>query len=170
MNKQKRNKITKETTPDGFSISLAIFDLMPVIFFGLSAIIIGRLFDSTLFIIGSIICLVSGVVKVLWKLIAAVTKKNIWLMFVQMRIFMPVGFLVLITALIVDRANLNGASILAGLISFPSCIFFGIGIIGMILMTVFAFRMDSSNPKVNWAEQIINATAQLCFFIGLLLV
>ena len=39
----------------------------------------------------------------------------------------------------------------------------------MILMLVFAFRMDSSDPKVNWMEQTVNGFAQLCFFIGLLL-
>lgn len=170
MNRQRKNKMTKDTIPEGFSVALAIFDLIPVIFFGLSAIKAGNLFHSTLFVIGALICLVSGIIKVLWKLIAAVARKNIWLMFVQMRIFIPIGFLVLITALIVDRANLNISAILSGLISFPSCIFFAVGVIGMILMTVLAFKADSSNPKVNWAEQIINSTAQLCFFVGLMLV
>ena len=41
-----------------------------------------------LFVTGALICLLSGVVKVLWKLIAAVFRRNIWPMFVQMRIFM----------------------------------------------------------------------------------
>lgn len=41
---------------------------------------------------GAVVCLVSGVVKVLWKGIAAVTRRNIWPMFVQMRVFMPAGF------------------------------------------------------------------------------
>ena len=72
-----------------------------------------------------------------------------------MRIFMPIGFIVLITTLIVDRTNLNGSAILAGLLSFPSCIFFAIGVIGMILMTVLAFKADFSNPKVDLTEQFI---------------
>ena len=59
---------------------------------------------------------------------------------------------------------------LAGLTGFPACIFFGTGALGMALMFVFAFRMDSSDPKVNWLEQGINGIAQLCFFLGLLLV
>ena len=148
--------ITKFTHSKSIQIIIVKLDyLIPVIFFGLSAIRIGSLFHSTLFVIGAVICLVSSVVKVLWKLIAAVAKKNIWLMFVQMRIFMPIGFIVLITTLIVDRANLNGSAILAGLLSFPSCIFFAIGVIKMILMTVLAFKADSSNPKVNLTEQII---------------
>lgn len=91
-------------------------------------------------------------------------------MFVQMRILMPVGFLTMFAALIVDRAGLNGEAMLAGLTAFPACLFFLAGALGMVLMTVFAFRMDSSDPKVNWTEQIVNGLAQLCFFIGLLLV
>ena len=56
------------------------------------------------------------------------------------------------------------------IMSFPSCIFFGIGVVGMILMFVFVFKMDSSDPKVNWMEQGVNGIAQICFFVGLLLV
>lgn len=69
MNKQRKNKITKDTIPEGFSVALAVFDLIPVVFFGLSAIRAGSLFHSTLFVIGALICLVSGIVKVLWKLL-----------------------------------------------------------------------------------------------------
>lgn len=170
MNEKSKNKMTKDTIPEGFSVPMAIVDLIPVVFFGFSAIRIGSLFESPLFVAGSLICLVSGVVKVLWKLVVAVSKRNIWPMFVQMRILMPVGFLTLLMALIVDRGNLNASAIMAGIISFPACIFFGTGILGMILMVVFAFKMDSSDPKVNWLEQTINGIAQICFFAGLLLV
>lgn len=47
--------------------------------------------------------------------------------------------------------------------------FFLAGALGMILMLIFAFRMDSSDPKVNWMEQTVNSLAQICFFIGLML-
>lgn len=164
------NKITKHTVPEGFSVSLALVDLLPVLFFGLSAIRIGSLFSSTCFMLGAGICLISGIVKVLWKLIAALFRKNIWPMFVQMRILMPVGFLILLAALVIDRGHLNGSAILAGLTSFPACVFFGLGVLGMILMTFFAFRLDSSDPRANWLEQGVNGIAQACFFIGLLLV
>ena len=100
----KNNKMTKDTVPEGFSVVMALVDLIPVVFFGLSAVRVGRLFQSALFVTGALICLLSGVVKVLWKLIAAVSLRNIWPMFVQMRIFMPVGFLLLLAALIAGRA------------------------------------------------------------------
>lgn len=170
MSRKARNRMTKDTVPEGFSVPMALVDLVPVVFFGLSAVRLGSLFHSALFVAGALICLLSGVVKVGWKLIAAVSGKNIWPMFVQMRILMPIGFLALLAALVADRDGLNGEAMLAGLTAFPACLFFLAGALGMVLMTVFAFRMDSSDPGVNWTEQIVNGLAQLCFFIGLLLV
>ena len=169
MSRKARNRMTKDTIPEGFSVPMALVDLIPVVFFGLSTMKAGSLFHSGLFMAGAVVCLLSGVVKVGWKLIAAVSKRNIWPMFVQMRILMPAGFLMLLAALIVDRAGLNGEAMLAGLTGFPACIFFLAGALGMILMTVFAFRMDSSDPKVNWMEQTVNSLAQISFFVGLLL-
>ena len=75
----KNNKMTKDTVPEGFSVVMALVDLIPVVFFGLSTVRVGRLFQSALFVTGALICLLSGVVKVLWKLIAAVSRRNIWL-------------------------------------------------------------------------------------------
>lgn len=170
MRKNHNNKITKDTIPTGFSVSLALVDLLPVLFFGLSAVRIGSLFSSVLFMSGAGICLISGIVKVLWKLIAAVSQKNIWPMFVQMRMAMPLGFLMMLAALIVDRGNLSGRAILAGITSVPACIFFGLGVLGMGMMSIFAFRLDSSDPRANWLEQGVNGIAQACFLIGLMLV
>ena len=170
MSRKARNRMTRETIPEGFSVLMALVDLIPVVFFGLSAVKAGSLFHSTLFMAGAAICLLSGVVKVGWKLIAAISQRNIWPMFVQMRILMPVGFLTMLTALVVDRAGLNGEAMLEGLTGLPACLFFLAGALGMILMLVFAFRTDSSDPKVNWMEQTVNSLAQVCFFIGLLLV
>ncbi len=170
MRRQKKNRMTKDTIPEGFSVKLALVDLIPVVFFGLSAVRVGSLFHSALFIAGAALCLVSGIVKVLWKGIVAVSGRNVWPLFVQMRVAMPVGFALLLAAVIAGRARLSGAAILAGVTGFPSCIFFGLGVLGMALMTVFAFRLDSGDPRSNWLEQGVNGLAQLCFFIGLCLV
>lgn len=92
MSRKARNRMTRETIPEGFSAPMAFVDLLPVVFFGLSAVKAGNLFHSGLFVAGAVVCLLSGVVKVGWKLIAAVSQRNIWPMFVQMRVLMPVGF------------------------------------------------------------------------------
>lgn len=170
MRRQKKNRMTKDTILEGFSVKLALVDLIPVVFFGLFAVRVGSLFHSALFIAGAALCLVSGIVKVLWKGIVAVSRRNVWPLFVQMRVAMPVGFALLLAAVIAGRARLSGAAILAGVTGFPACIFFGLGVLGMALMTVFAFRLDSGDPRSNWLEQGVNGLAQLCFFIGLCLV
>lgn len=170
MQNHARNKMTKNTVPEGFSLALALVDLVPVVCFGLSAVRAGGLLHSALFVAGAVVCLLSGAVKVLWKGIAAVTRRNIWPLFVQMRVLMPAGFALIAAALIVHRADLSGAAILAGVTGFPACVFFALGALGMVLMTVFAFGLDAGDVRANWVEQITNGIAQLCIFIGLLLV
>ena len=80
-------------------------------------------------------------------------------MLVQMRVLMPVGFLTMFAALIVDRAGLNGEAMLAKLSGFPACLFFLAGARGIMLMLVFAFRM----------ELTVHSLAQICVFSGLML-
>lgn len=126
MSRKARNRMTRETIPEGFSAPMAFVDLLPV-FFGLSAVKAGNLFHSGLFVAGAVVCLLSGVVKVGWKLIAAVSQRNIWPMFVQMRVLMPVGFLTMFAALIVDRAGLNGEAMLAKLSAFSGMPFLPCG-------------------------------------------
>ena len=69
-----RQKITKDTVLGGFSVTMALVDLVPVVFFWLSAIRAGQLFHSTLFMLGGGVCFLSGTVKVLWKLMVAVSR------------------------------------------------------------------------------------------------
>lgn len=51
--------------------------------------------------------------------------------------------------------------------SFPSVTFFAAALLGMVLMTVFAFILNSADPRANWIEQLTNGAAQTAFFIGL---
>lgn len=164
------NKISKDIIPGGFTIPLVLVDALPVIFFAATMIIISLLFSSPLFLFGAILCFYAGAAKVLWKLIVVVNKKNIWWLFMQMRIVMPIGFLLMLIALIVNHSSISGGAILAAVLSIPSVIFFAIGVVGMILMMVFAFRLDSSDAKSNWIEQLTNGLAQACFFLGTLFI
>ena len=76
-------KMTKDTIPENFTLSLAFVDSLPVLFFGGSMIVIGLLFGSPLFLIGAALCFWAGAAKVLWKIIVVTKKKNIWWMFLQ---------------------------------------------------------------------------------------
>ena len=51
----------------------------------------------------------------------------------------------------------------------PSAAFFALTIVGMIAMVVCAKRFDRFDVRANWIEQGINAAAQACAMIGVLL-
>ena len=129
MSKEKttKPKMTKDTIPENFTLSLAIVDALPVLFFGGSMILIGLLFGSPMFLIGAALCFWAGAAKVLWKIIVVTKKKNVWWMFLQMRIVMPIGFVLMILAVILNRNAINLSAVLAAVVSLPSVLFFAIG-------------------------------------------
>ena len=162
-------KMTKDTVPEDFTLSLAIVDALPVLFFGGSMILTGLLFKSSLFLIGALLCFWAGAAKVLWKIIVVTKKKNVWWLFLQMRIVMPAGFVLMILSVILNLKRINLSAILTDVTSLPSAVFFLIGVIGMILMGIFASKLDSSDVRSNWIEQLTNAVAQASIFVGILL-
>lgn len=165
-----KQKMTKDTVPESFTLSLAVIDALPVLFFGGSIILIGLMFRNALFLIGAILCFWAGAAKVIWKIIVVTKKKNIWWMFMQMRIAMPVGFLLMLVSVLLNLKAIKLSVILAAVTSMPSVIFFAIGIAGMVLMGVFAARLDSSDVRSNWTEQITNTVAQAAIFAGILFI
>ena len=161
-----KTKVTKDTIPQDFTLSLALFDFLPVLFFSLDMIIIGKLFSSFLFMLGSFLMLFAGICKVLWKIIVVTKKINIWFLFIQMRVLMPIGLILMIIGIIIKKDSFN--LLLNTILQMPTILFFIIGIACMILMIVFMFKLDGEKSKNNWLEQTINLIAQLSFFIGLL--
>ncbi len=162
-------KMTRDTVPENFSLSLALVDALPVLFFGGSTVLIALMFKSPLFLVGALLCFWSGLAKVLWKIIVATRKKNVWWLFLQMRIVMPVGFLLMMLAVALNLGRIDPSALWSAVSSLPSVIFFALGLLGMILMGVFASALNSADVRANWIEQLTNSLAQGCIFIGLLL-
>lgn len=161
--------MTRNTIPEGFTLSLALVDALPVLFFGGNMILAGILLHSALFLVGAGLCFFAGAAKVIWKIIVVLQRKNIWWLFLQMRILMPIGMVLMIAGAATGRANADLSHFLRAAVSFPAAPFFAAGFLGMALMLFFAFRLDSSNVRANWIEQLTNGIAQAAFFIGLLL-
>ena len=162
-------KMTKDTIPENFTLPLALVDALPVLFFGGSMMLIGMLFGSPLFLIGAALCFWAGAAKVLWKIIVVKKKKNIWWMFLQMRLVMPLGFALMLLAVILNRNAVDLHAVLAAVISFPSVLFFAIGVLGTVLMGIFAAKLDPADVRSNWIEQMTNGIAQAAIFAGILL-
>ena len=165
----KKPKMTRDTVPEDFTLPLVLVDALPVLFFCGSMVLISLLFRSPLFLVGALLCLFAGVCKVLWKLIVVLKKKNIWWMFLQMRICMLPGFLLMLLSVLLRRETVSLPGVWVAVTAAPSCWFFGAGAAGMVLMLVFGFTLDSSSVKANWIEQLTNGLAQLCIFAGLLM-
>lgn len=162
--------MNKKTIPEDFNLTLAIVDAIPVLCFFISIISISSIFKSKLFLLGAILMLCAGLSKVLWKIIVATKKKNIWFLFIQMRTIMPLGLILLIISLITNKELINFDLIIQSIISLPQLIFFVIGAFAMALMLIFGFVLDASKVKNNWIEQTTNIIAQLSFLIGIIII
>lgn len=147
-----------------FTIQLALFDTLPVLFFTIAMSIIALHFNSIAFKFGVLLCALTGFGKVIWKIIVALKNKDIHILFTQMRIFMPIGFLMMLIGIIINRNTIH----LHKAFTFPSVLFFIITVVGMICMSIFAIKLDNTKTKSNWIEQITNTIAQLSFLIGVL--
>ena len=160
----------KNNKYEGFTLTLALVDALPVLLFGGSSILLGIIFKSALFIIGACLVFLGGFLKVMWKVILAVRKKDVVFLNKQMRYTMLAGLLLIIISVIVNVKRISLAAIGAALVGLPQCIFFLLWIAGMVTMGVLAKKLDSSVAKNNWIEQCVNGAAQLCLFIALLIV
>ena len=164
---EKKAKMTRDTVPEDFTLSLALVDALPVLLFGGSMLLIGAIFSRGLFLAGALLCFWAGAAKVLWKIIVVLRKKNIWFLFLQMRIAMPAGFGFMLLSLLLNRDAVSFPGILSALTTPPSAYLFAAGLFGMVLMGFFGAKLDASDVRSNWIEQLTNAAAQGCIFAGL---
>lgn len=151
-----------------FTLSLALADALPVLFFGVAAAILGVKLRSAVFIVGAALCLLAGAGKVVWKLLIALRGKDVAALGAQLRYVMPLGFLLmLVGAVLADRAAVR--ALLHAAVRLPSAGFFALTIVGLAAMIVCAKKLDRRDVRGNWIEQSINAVAQACAMIGVLL-
>ena len=151
-----------------FTLSLALIDALPVLFFGAAAAVLGAKLQSALFIVGAALCLLAGAGKVAWKVLLALKGKDVALLGAQLRYVMPLGFLLMLFgAFFAEDGSVR--TLLHAAVRLPSVLFFALTIVGMIAMIVCAKKFDRFDVRGNWIEQGINAAAQGCALIGVLL-
>lgn len=153
-----------------FTMSLAMVDAIPVLFFGVGVIKIFLDTGSIVFLAGGLCSVVAGLGKVVWKIILALKEKDIILFRNQFRILMPTGFLLMLIGFFTVKPLQLSLTLLRKFIGFPSIVFVVIGVVAMIGMSVMAKKMDQKDPASNWKEQITNMVGQGAFMIAILLV
>lgn len=167
--KMVKKKFTKDQVPEGFTLRLALVDAIPVIFFAITGVLLGILSKNIIVFLGIVLCVWAGLAKVIWKIIVAVKKQNIWFLFMQMRIVMPIGFLLMLVGMITIWPYIDWAHWRQVLSWYPVWGPMVAGVIFMAAMMIMAFTLDSGNPKHNWIEQLVNSCGQLCFMLGVIM-
>lgn len=153
---------------EGFSLSLALFDALPVLLFGVSCVLLGMLFGSRLFVAGAVLCFSAGFMKVLWKIILALREKDVSILNRLFRYLMCAGFAIIILSVVLGAERISFPKVWSGISSFPSAMFFILWACGMAAMGVLGKKLDSSMARSNWIEQSVNCAAQLCLLLALL--
>jgi hypothetical protein len=155
---------------EGFTLSLALVDAVPVLLFGASMIMIGTRFGHPLFIIGAALSFLAGCCKVAWKLILGTSKKDVkWLN----KCFVPLqsaGFLLMIISFILGFNRINWSGVLSAVTGIPAVLLFVLWILAMCAMVWYRKnRFRNDDAKSNWTAQIINCVAQAALLLGILL-
>lgn len=154
---------------EGFTLALALVDAIPVLSFGISMVIIADRFDSNIFKCGAIMSVLAGCMKVAWKLILGIWKKDVRWLNKRFASMMASGFLMMLIAIIFNFSKISWAGVGAAIVSLPSLLFFiaWIGLMGF--MGWFRkHKFQNDDAKSNWTAQIINAIGQTCLLLGIL--
>ena len=151
-----------------FTLQLALVDALPVLFFGAACVVLGGRLQSGLFFAGAILCLLAGAGKVLWKLLIALAGKDVQLLGAQLRYLMPAGLILMVAGVVRADKGLV-ASLLRAALQMPAILFFILSVAGIVGMVVCSRRFERHDVRGNWIEQCINAAAQGCLLIGVLL-
>lgn len=166
-----KKTLGRDQVPQGFTLSMVLVDAVPVVLFGLACIAISARLSSPVFLVGACVSLAAGVGKVLWKLIVVTARRSVWLLNRQLRVVMPLGFLLMLAGAVIAVATgtVGLADVAAALTALPSGLLFLAWVALMGFMGYLGARLDPADTKANWTEQLVNAAAQAALLAGVLL-
>ena len=162
-----------------YTLGLALFDIVPVLLFLISCILIYSMCMNRLFLAGALCCFIGGMAKVIWKLIVVLAKRDIPAFSRVFRVLMIGGFALMLLSVILSTvrtvagggafADSAMAGLWRGLTFMPAMLFFIAGFAGMCMMGWLGSHMDKS-ARSNWIEELINTAAQLAILAGVVIV
>ncbi len=155
---------------EGFTLTLALVDAVPVLLFGASMVLVASKFAHPLFIVGAVLSTLAGCFKVAWKLILGIWKKDLRFLnkpFVPMQ---ATGFLLMIVSFVLGFSKINWGSVFAAVTGFPSVVLFVLWGVLMYLMGWYRKnKFKNDDAHANWTAQLINCAAQAALLLGILL-
>ena len=162
--------MNKDTVPENYTMGLALYDFVPVLFFGVACYLLWKMTGNVLVFFGGLVSFISGTLKVVWKIIVVAKKKNIWPLFVQMRIGLPAGLMLVLIGFVVSCFTKNMHSYWSGALQPAPILFFILYLAGTAAMVICGRKLDPAEAKANWIEQSCNTVAQGAFLINILLI
>ncbi|MBQ2479308.1 MAG: hypothetical protein II510_07560 [Erysipelotrichales bacterium] len=165
-----KSTLTKDTVPAEYTVGLALFDAVPVILFLAACVLLWKMTGSVLVLAGGIVSFVSGMGKVLWKILVAVQKKNVWPLFVQMRFWMPAGLTLVLAGFLITCFTKDLSSFWEKALTALPILFFVLSLSGMTGMILCGAKLDPVKARSNWIEQGCNTIAQGAFFAAMALI
>ena len=154
-----------ENSQHPFTPAMAVIDMIPVLlFFASTVVMVGRT-GNVLVTVGGILVILAGMMKAVWKLICTFFKKDIPLLSKQLRVFMPIGFVALLIGLIQKSMTLGGQTVILRLLQLPAVLFLLLMMILVLLLGFLAVKGDRDIAIVTWIEEIVNIAAQASFLL-----
>ena len=151
-----------------YTMGLAVVDLIPVVLFLMSGLIMYSMYGSPLLLAGVLACFTGGLCKAIWKMIIVIRGKDHPGLTRAFHILMPAGF-----ALMILSVPAGGKAAFSGLwrsvTMMPAAVFFAAGFVLMCLMGYLGSHMDNS-ARSNWIEELVNMLAQLAVLAGMIAV
>lgn len=167
-----------EETHEGFTVSLALVDSLPVIFFIGTTVLLAMGITGVpqiIFGIGAAASALAGTGKVLWKLFLGLGLGDIKFLNKMFLPFQISGFMVMLVGAIVGTftKDINWAVVGKAVISLPSglCFLAGIGAMGFMgwVRKKYDKATFNTDAKKNWIAQFTNVFAQGMMFLGVFL-
>ena len=162
-----KKRMGRDVVPQGYTLGLVLFDAAPVALFGGGCWLLWRMSGRPLVLLGGMVCFLAGMLKVLWKLLVVTRRKNVWPLFAQMRLGMPLGFTLILLGLLMPGPSLAPLGLAIARPGPILCL--AIAALGMAGMILCGAKLDAADPKANWVEQGCNTVAQGAFLLAMIL-
>lgn len=146
---------------EGFTLSLALLDYVPVAAFGAAMVLAGEAMNNPLFMVGAGLSFLAGLMKATWKLILGLWKKDVKFLNKPFLPMQGLGWLIMLPAAIYSLFKAGPGRALAAICGMPQLIFFVIWFAMTGLMVWYKKnRFIREDARCNWTAEIINSIAQ----------
>ena len=163
-----RDDLDPRAEKEGFTLALALVDAIPVLEFCISIFYVAIATQSLLMVVGALCCVYAGFGKVAWKLMLALRGRDMPQLTKNFMKRMLTGFALIVVGLLFYASSIDGAALVARVLSYPAVLFFALAVVFMVVLCVLRAVLDQGSARNNWIEQLVNIAMQTALLFGIL--